>query len=104
MQIAFQFTFVAIGFAALISFFGGFIANFRLSPYDAELQSTPREPPGFRWLPKRCPAPTKEDYPEEVQSLWVFRDRCFKTFAICLGLMAVASVAAAMCGLDLPLK
>ncbi len=104
MQMLFQFIFAACGLVALVSFFGGFVAGFRLSPYDAELQKSRREPPGFRWWPKRWPAPKKEDFPEEVQSVWVFRDRCFKTFAICAGILAIAAVTAVVCGLDLPLK
>jgi hypothetical protein len=104
MQILFQFIFAVVGFVALVAFLGGFAANFRLNPFDADLQRARREPPGFRWWPKRWPAPKKEDFPGEVQSLWVFRDRCFETFAICAGILATAAVAAVVCGLHLPLK
>lgn len=104
MEILFQAIFAAVGFVALISFLGGLVVGFRLGPYDAELQRSRREPPGFRWWPKRWPAPKKEDFPEEVRSLWAFRDRCLKTFAICAGLLAIAAVAAVVCGLELPLK
>ncbi|HVU17231.1 MAG TPA: hypothetical protein VHD32_09900 [Candidatus Didemnitutus sp.] len=104
MQLLFRFIFSVVGFVALVSLLVGFISGLRLSPYDAELQRSRREPPGFRWLPKRWPAPRKEDFPEELRSLWVFRDRCFKTFVICGGLLAISAVAAVICGLDLPLK
>lgn len=104
MQLFFKFVFAATSLVALVSFAGGFIASSRLSPYDEALQRSRREPPGFRWWPKRWPAPRKEDFPEELQSLWVFRDRCLKTFAICAGLLAIAAVVAVVCGLDLPLK
>jgi hypothetical protein len=86
--------------AALIAFFGGFFASFWLSSDDQKLEEKRKEPPGFRLWPTRRPPVSKEDYPEEVRSLWVFRDRCLKTFAICCGLMALLAVTAAI--LDVP--
>ena len=104
MQQTFQVVFIVLGNVALVSFLGGFVSGLRLSPYDAELQRSRREAPGFRWWPKQWPAPKKEDYPEDLQSLWVFRDRCFKTFAVCIGMLAITAVAEVAAGLDLPVK
>jgi hypothetical protein len=85
-----------------IAFAGGYIASSWLTRYDEALDAKRREPPGFRWWPKRWPAPTKEDFPEEVRTAWVFRDRCLKTFAICAGLMAITALVAAILGVDFP--
>jgi hypothetical protein len=104
MQRLFQVIFTVIGLVSLVSFLGGFISSFPLSLYDRAIEKARREPPGFRWLPKRWPALKKENFPENVQYLWVIRDRCLKTFAISVGLLAIGAVVAVFCGLDLPLK
>jgi hypothetical protein len=104
MELAFKIACVVLGNIAFLSFLGGFLASFRLSPYDAQLEESRREAPGFRWLPKRWPAPKKEDYPAEVRSRWVFRDRCLKTFAICFGLIAIIAVSAVALGYSVPFQ
>lgn len=104
MGLVFKAACIVLGNVALLSFFGGFLACFRLSPYDAQLRESRRESPGFRWFTTKWPAPTKEDYPEELRSLWMFRDRCFKTFAICAGLVAIIAISAVGFGYDLPLQ
>jgi hypothetical protein len=89
-----------LGGAMLISFAAGYAASWRLSGRDESLEEERKEPPGFRWWPKRYPAPKKEDYPEELRHLWVFRDRSLKAFAICAGLLAILAVISVV--LDVP--
>lgn len=100
METALRIAVQLLGVVILAAFAGAWVSSYRLTRRDEEIERERQEPSGFRVWPTKWPSVTEKDYPEDLRRLWIIRDRCMKTCAICVGLIALVAVIAAI--VDVP--
>ena len=101
MQFTLQLSLILLGNVALASFVGGFAANALLMRHLNPSAVKKRTGLSSFWQFGNAAVPI-ECYREEGHLFWRIRDRCLKTFAVCIGLVALVALAAA--AFDIPLE